>query len=41
MSTEEQGAQKTAGSKVAPATGKLGVMVVGLVWANAPITNLH
>src|ERR1035441_1741832 len=30
MSTEEQGAQKTAGSKVAPATGKLGVMVVGL-----------
>ena len=31
MSTEEQGGQKTAAaSKVAPATGKLGVMVVGL-----------
>jgi len=31
MSTEEQGGQKTAPvSKVAPATGKLGVMVVGL-----------
>jgi myo-inositol-1-phosphate synthase len=31
MGTEEQGGQKTAGaSKVAPATGKLGVMVVGL-----------
>src|SRR5208337_872633 len=31
MSTEQQGGQKTAGaSKVAPATGKLGVMVVGL-----------
>ncbi len=29
MGTEEQGSQKTA-SKVAPATGKLGVMVVGL-----------
>jgi myo-inositol-1-phosphate synthase len=29
MGTEEQGSQKTAG-KVAPATGKLGVMVVGL-----------
>src|ERR1017187_8681646 len=29
MGTEEQGIQKTAG-KVAPATGKLGVMVVGL-----------
>jgi myo-inositol-1-phosphate synthase len=29
MGTEEQGGQKTA-SKVAPATGKLGVMVVGL-----------
>ena len=31
MGTEEQGGEKTAGaSKVAPATGKLGVMVVGL-----------
>jgi myo-inositol-1-phosphate synthase len=31
MSTEEQGGQKTAGaSKIAPAKGKLGVMVVGL-----------
>jgi myo-inositol-1-phosphate synthase len=30
MSTEEQGGQKTAASKIAPATGKLGVMVVGL-----------
>jgi myo-inositol-1-phosphate synthase len=31
MGTEEQGGQKAAGaSKVAPATGKLGVMVVGL-----------
>jgi myo-inositol-1-phosphate synthase len=31
MSTEQQGGQKTAAaSKVAPATGKLGVMVVGL-----------
>ncbi len=31
MGTEEQGGKKTAGaSKVAPATGKLGVMVVGL-----------
>ncbi len=31
MGTEEQGGQKTAeASKVAPATGKLGVMVVGL-----------
>ncbi len=29
MSTEEQSGQKSAG-KVAPATGKLGVMVVGL-----------
>jgi len=29
MGTEEQGIQKTAG-KVAPATGKLGVMVIGL-----------
>ncbi len=29
MGTEEQGSQKT-GSKVAPATGKLGVMVVGM-----------
>src|ERR1035437_5503340 len=29
MGTEEQSGQKTA-SKVAPATGKLGVMVVGL-----------
>ena len=31
MGNEEQSGQKTAGaSKVAPATGKLGVMVVGL-----------
>jgi myo-inositol-1-phosphate synthase len=30
MGTEEQSGQKTAASKVAPATGKLGVMVVGL-----------
>jgi myo-inositol-1-phosphate synthase len=30
MSNAEQGGQKTAASKVAPATGKLGVMVVGL-----------
>jgi len=31
MSTEEQGGQKTAdASKIAPAKGKLGVMVVGL-----------
>jgi myo-inositol-1-phosphate synthase len=30
MSTEQQGGQKTAASKVAPAKGKLGVMVVGL-----------
>ena len=30
MSVEEQGGQKTAHGKVAPATGKLGVMVVGL-----------
>jgi myo-inositol-1-phosphate synthase len=30
MSNQEQGGQKTAASKVAPATGKLGVMVVGL-----------
>ena len=29
MSTEEQGGQKTA-AKIAPATGKLGIMVVGL-----------
>ncbi|MGA2049188.1 MAG: inositol-3-phosphate synthase, partial [Terracidiphilus sp.] len=29
MSTEEQGGQKSAG-KIAPATGKLGVMVAGL-----------
>jgi myo-inositol-1-phosphate synthase len=30
MGTEEQSGQKTAASKIAPATGKLGVMVVGL-----------
>jgi myo-inositol-1-phosphate synthase len=30
MSTEEQGGQKTAVQKIAPATGKLGIMVVGL-----------
>jgi myo-inositol-1-phosphate synthase len=30
MSIEEQGGQKTAASKIAPAKGKLGVMVVGL-----------
>jgi myo-inositol-1-phosphate synthase len=30
MSIEQQGGQKTAASKIAPATGKLGVMVVGL-----------
>ena len=31
MGIEEQGAQKTAGTPaIAPATGKLGVMVVGL-----------
>jgi myo-inositol-1-phosphate synthase len=30
MSNQEQSGQKTAASKVAPATGKLGVMVVGL-----------
>ena len=30
MSIEEQGGQKTAERKIAPATGKLGVMVVGL-----------
>jgi myo-inositol-1-phosphate synthase len=30
MSNQEQGGQKTVASKVAPATGKLGVMVVGL-----------
>ena len=30
MSTEQQGGQKTAASKIAPAKGKLGVMVVGL-----------
>jgi myo-inositol-1-phosphate synthase len=30
MSTQTQGGQKTAASQIAPATGKLGVMVVGL-----------
>ncbi len=30
MSTEQQGGQKTAATKIAPATGKLGVMVVGM-----------
>ena len=30
MSTEQQGGHETAASKIAPATGKLGVMVVGL-----------
>ncbi len=30
MSTEQQGGQKTAAASIAPATGKLGVMVVGL-----------
>jgi myo-inositol-1-phosphate synthase len=30
MSTEQAGGQKTAASKIAPAKGKLGVMVVGL-----------
>src|ERR1039457_6773630 len=30
MSTKEQGGHQTAKSSVAPATGKLGVMVVGL-----------
>jgi myo-inositol-1-phosphate synthase len=30
MSIEEQGGQKTAVQKIAPATGKLGIMVVGL-----------
>jgi myo-inositol-1-phosphate synthase len=30
MSTETQGGQKTAASKIAPATGKLGVMIIGL-----------
>ena len=30
MGMEEQSGQKTAAAKVAPATGKLGVMVVGL-----------
>ena len=30
MSTKGEGGQETAQSKVAPATGKLGVMVVGL-----------
>ena len=30
MPTEQQGGQKAAAEKVAPAKGKLGVMVVGL-----------
>ncbi len=30
MSTQEQGGQEAATQKIAPATGKLGVMVVGL-----------
>src|ERR1035441_9268489 len=30
MSAEKEGGQKTADTQIAPATGKLGVMVVGL-----------
>ena len=40
MGTEEQSGQKTAASKIAPAKGKLGVMVVGLGAVATGITAL-